>query len=592
MVHRSRRRCKKMSDCTTNASLHLYARCGRADAARIQLRHGADTEMRDAQGLTPLLVAARYNQLEVLQVLLQHGARTDASAPLGTDFEYGPELGTCLHFATESGHVQILKFLITAAALDADERTTGAQEMTPLHLAARLGRADIVRYLIVRPDVDINALDARGMTALHHACDYPNTHDADTTSDSPSQYLFDAAHVEVVEALAAGGAILDVRRSSDWATPLRCAMHQGHFLVAKALVDRGAYSGVAWWMHKVKMFLSTPVRTRDPARHTRTRKKYWKRRILRRDSSVWDTEIIGDTDPVGALRDLANRHEAAIHAACKSQNLRRLRDVLMGQGDAWVNSRVSSPTLDDCTGWTALHIAASSGWQAGLVLLIAHGANVELTTTENKECGTTALHLAAHNGYSSCVLTLLDAGADINACDDLGDTPVLSALRHGHSRVVKLLLRHGATCESQNVVESVEPRFDGTESILGSFDPRMTSGLHLAAFFGLLSVVRELVETSNQLFALDAVDDDGATPLWLAALMGHVEVVDFLAQQGANMHHHVGGDSASDCAAEFGHLEVVEYISASSPGRQRWGCRSLTRLAALHKTRLDRRKSV
>eukprot|EP00644_Phytophthora_capsici_P019058 jgi/Phyca11/133818/e_gw1.788.1.1 len=61
-----------------DTSLHLYARCGRADAVRIQLQHGANTEIRDAQGLTPLLLAARYNQLQVRQLLLQHGARTDA----------------------------------------------------------------------------------------------------------------------------------------------------------------------------------------------------------------------------------------------------------------------------------------------------------------------------------------------------------------------------------------------------------------------------------------------------------------------------------------------------------------------------------
>lgn len=570
-----------------DTSLHLYARCGRADAARIQLRHGADTEIRDSQGCTPLLLAARYNQLEVLQVLLQHGARADAFAPLDTDFGHGVELGTCLHFAAESGHVQILKFLVSAAALDADERTCGSQEITALHLAARLGRADVVQFLVGRTDVDINARDARGMTPLHHSCDYPNAFCAEepkmTTRSSP-QYLFDAAHVEVVEALVYAGAKLDVRRSSDWVTPLRCALHRGHFLVAKALVNNGACSGVTGWFHKVKTLLSVPLRTRYPARHSesslnRPNKKLYC--VVRRDSSIWDTELMTEAEPGDSLRGLPRRHETALHTACKSQSLRRLRDVLKGQGDVWVNSRVSSPTLDDCAGWTALHITASSGWQAGVALLIAHGANVELTTTESEKCGTTALHLAVQNGHSSSVLTLLDAGADINACDDLGDTPILCVLRHGRSRTVKLLLRHGANCEYQHDAASlVEPPYSrGSETMLGSFDPRKTSALHLAAFFGLLPVVQELVKTSRSLFELDAVDDDGATPLWLAALMGHVHLVDFLAQQGANLHHHVASDSASDCAAEFGHLEVVEYISTSSPGRQGWGCRSLTRLA-------------
>eukprot|EP00644_Phytophthora_capsici_P013265 jgi/Phyca11/560975/estExt2_Genewise1.C_PHYCAscaffold_51083 len=152
----------------------------------------------------------------------------------------------------------------------------------------------------------------------------------------------------------------------------------------------------------------------------------------------------------------------ALHHACDYPNA-------PSQGDIWINSRAST---GENVGWTALHIAASSGWQVGVTLLIAHGAN---------KYGTTTVHLAAQNGHSSIVLTLLDAGADVNACDDFGDTPLLRALRHGRSRIVKLLL-----------------------------------------------------QTSKNLVTIDAVDEDGATPLWLAAVMGHLDVVTFLAQQGAN----------------------------------------------------------
>ncbi|GMF20879.1 unnamed protein product [Phytophthora lilii] len=579
-------------DWMMDTALHLYARCGRADAARMQLRHGADTEICSAQGFTPLLLAARYNQLEVLQVLLQHGARTDALAPLENDFGHGVELGTCVHFAAESGHVQILKFLMTAAALNADEYTRGSQGITPLHLAARLGRADVVRFLVARTDVDVNARDARGMTPLHHACDYPNTVDdemARVRSRSPPQYLFDAAHVEVVNALVNAGAVLDARRTHDWATPIRCALQRGHFLVAKTLVDHGAYSGVTWWLHKVKTAFSTPLWARHASDLSlkRSKKKQQCKHHFSRSSSVWDTE------PGSSFRELSQRHESALHTACKCRSLRRLREILKGQGDVWVNSRVSSPVLDEFAGWTALHIAASSGWQAGLVLLIAHGAKVDLTVGDDNEDGTTALHLAAQNGHRSSVMTLLDAGADIHARDDLGDTPLLRALRHGRSRIVKLLLRHGARCESPQYASSPShpPLSGAIDAVLGSFDPRKTSSLHLAAFFGLLPVVQELVKFSS-LFSLDAVDDDGATPLWLAALMGHLNIVDVLAQQGANLYHHVSRVSATDCAAEFGHLEVLEYLSTSSPGRQAWGRRSLTRLAMLDKSRPDYRNSV
>ncbi|KAE9354760.1 hypothetical protein PF008_g4372 [Phytophthora fragariae] len=580
--------CEHSPEWMMDTALHLYARCGRADAAEMQLRHGADTEICNAQGFTPLLLAVRFNQLEVLQVLLQHGARADALAPLETGLGHGVELGSCVHFAAESGHVQVLKFLVTAAALDADEYTRGRLGITPVHLAARLGRVDVVRFLVARNDVDVNARDVRGMTPLHHACDYPNAVGDEVASRSPPQLLHDAAHVEVVDALINAGAVPDARRTQDWATPMRCALHQGHFLVAKALVDHGAYSAVTWWLHKIKTLLSASW-TRDAAPYANLSTSRSKRK--QRDSAIWDTELSTGNEPV----DLGRHHETALHEACKAQKLRRLREVLKRQG-VWVNARVFSTTCtDECSGWTALHIAASRGWQAGLALLIAHGANVELTTGDSDvSCGTTALHLAAQNGHSSCVSTLLDAGADINACDDLGDTPLLRALRNGRSCMVKLLLRHGAKCDYQPdpVFQVDEPPHSGaSESMIGSFDPRTTSALHLAAFFGLVAVVQELAKSSS-LFSLDAVDVDGATPIWLAALMGHLEVVDFLAQQGVNLHHHVAGDSATDCAAEFGHLEVLEYITTSSPGRQGWSCRSLTHVALLDKTRWIQRGYV
>ncbi|KAL4139673.1 hypothetical protein PRIC2_003168 [Phytophthora ramorum] len=591
--------CEPSVHWTMDTSLHLYARCGRADAARIQLRHGADAEIRNAQGFTPLLLAARYNQLQVLQALLQHGAQADAFAPLNTDVGHGVELGTCVHFAAESGHVHILKFLVTAAALDADERTCGSQEITALHLAARLGRADVVRFLVARTDVDVNARDARGMTPLHHACDYPNTANSTVSqgdSRSPPQYLFNAAHVEVVDALVYAGAALDVRRASDWATPMRCALHRGHFLVAKTLADHGAYSGVAWWLHKMKALLSTPIRTRNaayPSESSMEEPQQWKTRLI--SESLWGTDLLTENETTNSLRSQTQRYESALHEACKSQNVRRLRKALKGHGSSLVNGRVVKQPPEDFIGWTSLHIAASTGWQTGLVLLIAHGADVDLTTSGNEDAGTTALHLAAHNGHTSSVLTLLNAGANIDACDDLGDTPLLGALRHGRSGMVRLLLRHGAPYEYQKELASVldPPRSGGCfELMLGSFDPRTTSALHLAAFFGALPVVHELVENSNSLFILDAVDDDGATPIWLAALMGHLNVVDFLAQQGASLHHRVAGDSATDCAAEFGHLDVVEYISTSSPDRHHCGSRSLTRLALLDKCSLGQRTLV
>ncbi|RLN93860.1 hypothetical protein BBJ28_00002395 [Nothophytophthora sp. Chile5] len=557
-----------------DTALHLHTQSGRADAVKMLLRHGANTEIRNAKGLTPLLLAVQANQLPVVQVLLQHGAKTEALAPLtcGHGHCREEELGTCVHIAAAAGHLQILRFLVTAAALDANQRTCGRRRVTALHLAARRGRADVVRFLSAQTDVDTNTRDAQGMTPLHHACDHHNTADDDVDASAPTrpQYLADAAFVDVVDALVRADANVDARRADDQATPLDCAIEGGHFLLANALVAYGAHSRTPTWLHKLKTLLLHPKSKCPPA-------SSFVPKTLRRSPSLLDTVLSTGEDPIQPFKPFGQHQDTRLLAACQLRSLRRLREALSHDDGDVINSHlpVKGGSSDD--GWTALHLASASGWQRGVTFLLAHGADVKLTTTRRRA---TALHLAAQNGHNANLVALLTAGADINARDALNTTPLLTALRHGRSRTVHLLLRHGADASlSPQQLETPEP-------------PQKTTLLHVAAFSGALPLIQSLVRsTSNDLQALDAEDADGATAAWLAALLGHVEVLDFLAKHGANLHHQVAGVSLARCAAEFGHLEVLEYLSTSSPGHQLWTRRSLTRLA-LDRNRSDRRKSV
>jgi uncharacterized protein len=58
------------------------------------------------------------------------------------------------------------------------------------------------------------------------------------------------------------------------------------------------------------------------------------------------------------------------------------------------------------------------------------------------------LTLAAVRGYLTMVEILLDFGADIEATDDLGQTPLICAARSGRTEVVSLLLDRGADIEA------------------------------------------------------------------------------------------------------------------------------------------------
>lgn len=83
--------------------------------------------------------------------------------------------------------------------------------------------------------------------------------------------------------------------------------------------------------------------------------------------------------------------------------------------------------------------AAYSGKPDSVAWLLAHGADPEL----DDKWGTTALGIAARDGNREIVEILLEAGADPMKQGEYG-TPILTAARHCHADVVRLLQSKGA----------------------------------------------------------------------------------------------------------------------------------------------------
>jgi WD40 repeat protein len=128
---------------------------GKVDEA---LSNGADPNLEDSVGATPLWVASGKGGVGIVKSLLKAGAKVDAKSLGGS---------TALWMAAQQGHLQIVKTLLSAGAnVDAQDKFGG----TPLQWAANNGHESIVAVLIEK-GADVNLKRKSGATALKMARD-------------------------------------------------------------------------------------------------------------------------------------------------------------------------------------------------------------------------------------------------------------------------------------------------------------------------------------------------------------------------------------------------------------------------------------
>ncbi|MHC4155523.1 MAG: ankyrin repeat domain-containing protein [Planctomycetota bacterium] len=127
------------------------------DMVVLLVDRGADFDIKDNRGFTPLHCAAQSGQTEIAELLIARGASVEVTDRIGH---------TPLHTAAEGGQHDIVVLLLAQRANVNAENRMGR---TPLHVAAKTGHTDVVDILIAQ-GADVNARDkGAGRTPLHYA---------------------------------------------------------------------------------------------------------------------------------------------------------------------------------------------------------------------------------------------------------------------------------------------------------------------------------------------------------------------------------------------------------------------------------------
>ncbi|KAL6803698.1 ankyrin repeat-containing domain protein [Trichoderma sp. SZMC 28012] len=141
--------------------LHLAAQVygDRVDLVEVFLRHDADMEVRDKRGWTPLIIAANYDNPNVIKTLVAHGASVGIQDKEGY---------TALHVASSSRVVEVL------LARGVGTEIRNKQGLTPLHTLATCSNPSAVEVLLSH-GAGVEVRDNDGWTALHVAARNNNT---------------------------------------------------------------------------------------------------------------------------------------------------------------------------------------------------------------------------------------------------------------------------------------------------------------------------------------------------------------------------------------------------------------------------------
>ncbi|XP_073259168.1 transient receptor potential cation channel subfamily A member 1-like [Porites lutea] len=495
--------------------LHLASWCGDEKEVRNMINK-ADVNQLDKSGRTALHNAILGGHVNIVEILLEAGANT-------TLLDRSQEAP--LHTAVRTGNENLVKAFLSRE--DCNPDITGKASQTPLHIAAKMDKVSICKVLIdhgaspdCRDDEEMTpltrAVEQGACTAAELLFEDAKTRDKEmvkevlTNVDSDGSTLLhlavDSESCAVVKLCLKNGSIIRQPKDHDRSTAFHLACAVGALEIVKLFASKDPkicritlIDAQGW----------TPLHLAALNNHP-----YVLKYLLEQGALVDPRDKLRRT-PLFLAAENGGTEAAKVlidngaDVTAKDVDLRSCVRVAVGHTATMtvlLTKREAIPLITDkdITGFAPVHYAAKYGNLQNILLFMKRNKAATIVTSDALD---TALHGAARYGWLEIVDALLSGRnvRSINVKNNQGKTALHFACAEGHDQVVELLLKLGATVQS---------------------DHSDRTALHVAAMRGSTQCVKYLLQYQPQ--CINHLDKHQNTALHLAAIHGHPDIISCL----------------------------------------------------------------
>ena len=448
------------------------------------LKAGADINLSDENGKTALMYSIKEKDMDCLNLLLEAGADANAQDNIGS---------TGLIYSTEYGYDRCVKLLLNSGAF---ANTANLDGTTALIAAVKQNNGKCIS-LLIQAGADVNICDQLQNTPLIYA----------------------AQNVDVKSELQLAKAGADVNQQDRYqCTALMWAI--GKHIILREISPNDMPNGSdshftrneETAVHEsVSCLLQAGSDVNTPDSFGNTALSYAAKQGCTKCVNMVIRAGADANAPHGDLNQLLlaarNNDEKQIHTLLQAGIDVNMKDF---EGQSALMFAVENHSNDilklffETEYGSTFHDAASQC----LHLLLERGADVNIRDIS----GSTPLIRASQNEDMDCMMTLLKAGADINLSDENGKTGLMYSIKEKNMDCLKLLLEEGADVNVQDNIGS--------------------TGLIYSAEYGYDKCVKMLL---NSEAFVNTANLDGTTALIAAVKQNNGKCVSLLIQARADV---------------------------------------------------------